>query len=139
MPWLDLTDVLLDPFLASTFDVYRRLQIMQSNGTPSIKTTARYRDVIGIVAPTGSNSLVRQEAFESQADSIQVITPFRIRAASKDAKNANWQPDLIGYAGNIYLVRTLNDYSKFGGGFMLAECIAINYNPQPAAEFAYGK
>lgn len=134
MPWLDVSDVITDPFLADSFTVVRRMQTVNQQGETSILVMGSY-SAIGVVTPTGSNSLVRAEAYESQSDSVQIITMFRLRSASQDVAGINWQPDLIQWNGITYQIKTLNDFTRFGAGFIQAEAIAIDYNPEPSAEF----
>lgn len=134
MPWLDLSDVITDPFLADTFVVVRRMQIVNGQGETVIIPMGNF-GAVGVVTPTGNNSLVRAEAYESQADSIQIITMFRLRGASKDTAGINWQPDLVQWNGITYLIKTLNDFTRFGAGFIQADAIATDYNPAPSSEF----
>lgn len=132
-PWLDLTEVIEDPYFEDSFTVLRRKQTVNSFGEPVIVVEHTYPDVGGIVIPTGNNSLVRQEAFESQQNAIQIITKFRLRPASKDG-TVDYQPDIVQWDGSSYLVRTSNEYTRFGAGFVQVDCIATDYNPAPPAE-----
>lgn len=134
MPWLDLSDVIIDPFLADNFAVIRRMQSVSQHGETLITIMGTF-SAIGVITPTGNNSLVRADAYESQADSIQIITMFRLRGAAQDVAGINWQPDLVQWNGNTYQLKTLNDFTRFGAGFVQAEGIAIDYNPSPDAEF----
>lgn len=134
MPWLDVTEVTLDPFLSDVITVIRRMQTVDVHGNVQIITMGSY-NAVGVVTPTDNNSLTRAEAYESQADSIRIITTFRLRGAAQDIAGVNWQPDLVQWNGNTYLIKSLNDYTRFGAGFVDADAIAIDYNPSPSAEF----
>jgi len=133
MPYVDASENLVDPELAAQcFTVVRRQQIMQQNGRPTI-TEKRY-DAKGAVFPTGDQSLVREEAYENQAKTIQVVTRFRLRGPAKDSNGKDWQPDLIFWHGDYFIVRSLDDYTPFGVGMTSAECASYNYVNQPPQE-----
>lgn len=135
-PTLDVTEVLLSPEFADEFQVVRRIQGTTTNGEPYIARTDifKYRDgCIGVVTPSSENSLVRADAYEAQSNSVQVITKFRLQGAAKDGKAVpatQWLPDLIVWRDNHYIVRMTNDYSRFGAGFIVADCLLTEYIPQ---------
>jgi len=129
MPDIDVSDLCDDPDIAGeSFTVVRRQQVMQQNGVPSTATTNF--SATGSITPTGNNSLVRQEAFSTQSNTVRVITTFRLRGPSKDSNGNVYEADIIMTAdGTSYIVSSLNEWNKFGGGFMEAECTAIDFNP----------
>jgi hypothetical protein len=130
MPALDVTDVLFDPDIAGeTFTVVRRQEIVNSAGVSTI-TETRYDDVAGSIQPTGDQSLTRAEAFSHQSDSLRVITTFLLRGVSQDMSGNNFQPDLVLWKGDYYIVTSVDDYSQYGAGFVQADCIAFNYMTQ---------
>lgn len=131
MPDIDISDLTLDSDIAGeTFTVLRRQQVMQTNGVPLITTTLH--DAVGAIFPAGDNTLVRQEAFEHQQNAVKVITTFRLRGASRSANGDQFLPDLIQRAnGDTYIVHALNEWTKFGAGFIEADCVSFDFN-QPA-------
>lgn len=133
-PWLDLSASINEPQFQTNFVVLRRQQIVDTHGQPQTVVIGRYQ-ALGVITPTGSNSLVRADAYESQMETIQVITMYRLRPASKDAQGITWLPDYVLWSGSAYVVRTLNDFAQYGAGFMVAECIQVNYNDVPTPEF----
>jgi hypothetical protein len=129
---IDVTDVLADPFIAGQkFVVVRRQQTVGTNGLVSI-TESRF-NASGSVVPSGDNSLVREEAYSQQANSITVVTGFRLRGVAKTAGGASYLPDLVLWQDNYYIVRDLKDWTDFGAGMTEAECLSFNYVDQPPA------
>jgi hypothetical protein len=124
MPTIDVSDLLTDPDLADTFTVLRRQQVTGSNGTITTVTTPTY-NVVGVVGPSGDNSLARQAAFETQGKSIQVITKFRLRGATREAGNV-YQPDIVVWGGDNFLVVSVSDFTRFGVGFVSVDCTSMD-------------
>ena len=65
MPFLDVNEVISDPNFASTFTVLRRVATVNGFGESVGIVVQTIPLVIGIVIPTGANSLVRQDSFEA--------------------------------------------------------------------------
>jgi len=125
MPWLDVTDVLLDPMIAGeTIAITRRQETIGSNGRSSVTTTNL--TAVASVVPTGSNSLVRAEAYQSKGKSIKVITSTRLYGPEHDPSGNNYQPDVITWKGDSFVVKMVNDYTKYGAGLCEAECASID-------------
>jgi hypothetical protein len=123
---VDVTDVLLDPAIAGErFTVLRRKETVNDLGVASWEWLT-FPEVIGSVTPTGDQSLVREEAYQVSAKTMLVITEFRLRGPSKDAAGANYQPDIVVWNGNYYLVRSVDDFSRYGAGFVQAECTSTD-------------
>lgn len=131
MPDVDVTEVVLDPEIAGErFVVIRRQEVVNDKGRSVLTTTQAA--AVGSVTPTGDNSLVREEAFSAQLNSILVITPFRLRGVSKDGQGRTFQPDLVLWKGQHYIVRSLNEYDRYGAGLIEAECVAFDYQERAA-------
>src|SRR6185503_7588863 len=124
MPWIDLSGLVLDPFLAGELiSIVRRQQAVDNTGfATTINTTYTAR---ASVSPAGATSLTREEAYESSAKAIRVITKFRLRSASETLDGKMWMPDLVQWDGGYYLVRAVSDYTSFGAGFVEADCISF--------------
>ncbi len=125
MPALDVSEVLNDPDIAGdAFTVLRRTQTVNNYGEGGVATQTL--PAFGSVQPTGDNSLVREEAYQVQANSITVYTTFPLRGPGKDAQGNSYQPDVVVWQGNHYLVKVVNDWSSFGTGFVQADCQSID-------------
>jgi hypothetical protein len=130
MPWLDVNELLLDPMLAGeTVTVTRRQDVIGANGRTTPSTTTF--PIIASVQPTSSNSLVREEAYQSKTKSIKVITATPLYGPEQ-AAGTNYQPDLITWHGDSFIVRAIDDFSNFGGGMISAECTSIDLVDQAA-------
>lgn len=127
MPEIDLSEVLLDSVVAGEwFTVIRRPDVVGSNGQTTIG--AIQFQAIGQITPIGPNSILREEAFTTDEKAIRVTTSFMLRGPSKDPTMQNFQPDIIMWRGNSYIVRTIADFSKYGPfGMITAECSSIDY------------
>src|SRR5579871_6678910 len=103
-----------------TFTVLRRFETVNSYGESTV-TTKQY-PAVGSVTPGGDNSLSREDAFQTEAKTITVVTAFLLRGPSTNPAGQNFQPDIVVWRGDSYVVRSLNDYSRYGAGLVEAEC-----------------
>lgn len=119
---LDMSDVILDTTVAGDpFIVLRRRSDVNDYGEGEVPPPTKF-EAIGSVTPTGNNSLVREDAYETQADTIRVITQFALRGAGTDRQGNEFQPDLVLWEGVEYIVITTNEYGRGGVKFTEAEC-----------------
>src|ERR1039458_3761681 len=129
MAEIDVSELTLDPFLMGEhFTVLRRQDVVNDFGE-SVTTNVTLPG-IGAVYPSGENSLLSHEAFQTQARAITVVTKFALRGSSRDQGQAEaqlFQPDVVLWLGNHYQVRKVESYSQFVAGFVQADCIAIDY------------
>jgi galactose-6-phosphate isomerase len=133
MPDIDVSDLLFDSDIAGeAFSVIRRQEVVGGNGVATLTVTtlplAGDPAIVGSVTPTGDNSLVRAEAYSTQSNTIKVITEFRLRGPSKDAAGQSFQPDIVLWNGNHFVVSTLNEWTSYGAGFVEAECTSFDFN-----------
>lgn len=130
MPEIDVTDVLISSDVAATaFSVIRRKSMTGTNGI-EVHTNQVISPVYGSVTPTGDNSLVREAAFQNQNKTIMVVTPFLLRGATTNPDNSQWQPDLILWQRDYFIVKSVEDYSQFGVGMIAADCELFDYVPE---------
>lgn len=128
MPDIDLAWLASDSMVAGeAFSVVRRRTWTDANGQVQTESVV-IPGIVGGISPVGENSLLREEAFQTQMNAILVITEYRLRGASLDpGTGEKYQPDLVFYKGSYYELRTLDDYTSFGAGFVAAECMQITY------------
>jgi galactose-6-phosphate isomerase len=130
MPDIDVNDVLLGSAIAGeTFVVQRRQETVTQQGKSTIKTFNL--PAVGSIQPEGDNEMIRETDFDTQSNSIEVITPFRLRGASVDAAGKEFKADIVLWNGNSYVVKTVNDYTAFGRGWVLAQCTSEDFVDQP--------
>jgi galactose-6-phosphate isomerase len=123
VPFIDVSDVITDPMVAGDeFIVIRRRATVNDHGEGEDAAPLRFQ-AVGSITPVGDNSLVREEAYETQTNAIQVITEFALRGAGVDKQGNEFQPDQVEWDGDTYTVRVVDNYSKFGAGFVRAECV----------------
>ena len=118
MPTLDVSDIPVCVEFGDRFDVLRRPETINAFGrsvTSQVTATA-----YGTIYPTGDNSLVRQTDYELGRKTLTIVTPYRLRQAAP-----GYQPDLILYRGNEYVVSKIEDYSQYGAGLIVAEVSSI--------------
>jgi galactose-6-phosphate isomerase len=119
MATLDVSWVPLEAEFADRFDVVRRPETISESGRSS--TTQVTATAFGTVYPTGDNSLVRQADYELGRKTLTVVTPYRLQQAAP-----GYQPDVVLYRGNQYVVSALEDFSQYGAGFVVAQLSSIS-------------
>lgn len=129
-PSLDVSEVLTSPEFMDTVDVIRRSQVTNQFGEPVITSTKI--TISAVVTNAGPNDLKRLPEAQLFDSVISVITQFRLRGVSKDKTGASFQPDLVVWDGATYIVSTLDNYSRFGAGFMESLCTETDYVEQAA-------
>ena len=126
MPFIDVTDLLTDSFIAGeNFTVYRRKENINPFGESIV--TVQIEQAVGQISPTSPSNLVRDPAYSSQYKNLDVITTFRLIGAGQDISTQAYQPDLVLWKGNFYIVNKVDDYTHYGAGFVQAICDAFDW------------
>lgn len=128
MPTLDVSELLTDPTFVQTITVIRQREVVGEDG----RTTKEYEtipDVVASVQPKdtaiGGNSLSRESDSEYRGAALDVFTKFRLRSVSREGAEEQYQPDIVVYKHDHYLVVLLNDFSDYGDGYIHAECSSV--------------
>ena len=125
MPFLDVSDIVLDPDFADTFSVIRRAQSVASNGVvSSVETT--FANIVGVVTMASPNSLDRRQDFQVTPRSISVVCKFALQG-----EVTGYSPDIILWRGQRHLVKEVSPYPHFGQGFYEAECSSMDNTEGP--------
>ena len=128
MPGLDVSEVLTDPLFVEALTIKRQTQAVGSNGraleTPITITPRPY----GVVTSEADDRVVVGEDAILRPNMLRVTTKFRLQGPSpgRDA-------DIITWNGDDYIVIDIDNFSKWGQGFMTALCqsmSAIDNHPQ---------
>lgn len=129
MPELDISELTLDPQLAATrFVVVRRVETVNQFGE---RTNGIQRFTpLGQVSPTGDNSLSREEAYQVGGKTIQIITRFMLHHVATQMGKARYDPDIVIWRGDSFVIKSIEDYSQFGAGMIVAEAASIDYVDQ---------
>lgn len=130
MPTLDVSDIILDPMFAERLTIERRPETVGNNGRTTQLPQVITPKPIGVVLPIdtaiGGNALERTPDEQHRGAQLEVHTKFRLRGPSP-----NYQPDVLVYEGNRYVVTIVNNYSKYGAGFIKAEVTSMDAIDNP--------
>lgn len=117
MPLLDPgSPVLSSPMLIGTFSVRRRNSTVSQGGRNKTSDTL-IEDLPGVVYPSGNNSNDRTEDASTGFKSIEVISQFRLQSQVE-----RLIPDIVLWRGGEFIVRTVDDYTPYGAGWIQATC-----------------
>jgi len=120
MAQLDVAEVLIDPLLATQFPVLRRTQTMGSNGVASITTLAL--SAIGVVTDSTPDDLDRKDDQQTMGRSLTIVTRFALRGPAP-----GYQPDIVVWAGDRFVISKVDPYPQFGRGFVQAEATSMDF------------
>jgi hypothetical protein len=119
MPRLDVSRVLLDPrFCDSTLRCERYTSSVDANGRGT--TAQTLLGFSGVVTSDSGERLQRGVVGEHAVDTVTVISRFKLRSAGASAT-----ADIVQWNGLRYTVKSVNDYSTYGRGFVEAICEMI--------------
>ena len=119
MPFLDCSDVLLDPDFCDRTLVCERITISTDNTGRGVPST-EFKPFSGVVTSDKGELLQRGVVGEHATDNISVITRFKLRDAGPGA-----DADIVQWNGKRYTVTKVNDYSTYGVGFTENICEMI--------------
>lgn len=131
MPWLDVSDIVMDPDLADVFNVVQRPETVDPNtGRASVTYVENY-DVVGTVTMENPADLMRRDDSDSAPRLIFVASTFPFRNACTE-NGQQYKGDVItwpqpGAPGSTqYTVIKVYPYSRYGAG--ITECVAQSMN-----------
>ncbi|MBB3808756.1 hypothetical protein [Pseudochelatococcus contaminans] len=119
MPLLDVSDILNDPMFADELAVTRVTQSVDSHGR--VKETSQTTTISGVVTADTGDILDRIDTGSRLKGSIMVHTQFQLTAGYGDVA-----ADILSWNGRSYTVSNVNDYSRYGAGFVAATCDLIS-------------
>lgn len=129
MPDIDVTDVLLDSEVAGEEFTYTRRPETVTPAGRGVRATQVY-PAFGSIQPVEDNSMMRTEDFDAAANTIQIVTITRLRGASQDQGGNQFAPDIVTWKGNEYVVKTVEDFSQYGAGYILAVATSEDFVDQ---------
>lgn len=133
MPDIDVSDLLLDPDFAEALTIQRRAQTLLK-GRASVSPVTISPAPYGVVIPQNDAPMLRGPDQQTLPQLIQVHTQFRLRGPSKDPATGDaYQPDLIIWQGTTFVVNKVQNFSRFGAGFIQADCSSINQTDTAAS------
>jgi hypothetical protein len=125
MPFLDVTQPLLDPEFTDSFTVLRRQEVVDSHGRSTLQTTT-FAAIIGVVTASSPNDLDRPQDYEVFTRAISIVTKFRMRG-----EVVGYQPDVVVWRGDNFVVKHIGLYPQFGVGFYQVECESMDRVDNP--------
>lgn len=131
MPMLDVSDIVVDPDLADTFDVIQRAESVDPGTGRSSSTRVMTAGVVGVVTLQDPADLMRGEDSDQAPRLIFVASAFRFRSISTD-EGQQYKGDIIvwpptGQPGSTeYTVIKVYPYSRYGTG--ITEVVAKSMN-----------
>jgi galactose-6-phosphate isomerase len=128
MTMLDVSVALTNPYTIDQFTVQRRADTVSNFGESTL-TLQQLGTQYGVITPAGNNDLLRLPDEQRMKKSIVVFTSFKLRGACKDGVAQAFQPDIVVWSGNNFLVLDLEDYSHYGPGYVKAVCVMIDLIP----------
>ena len=123
MPMLDVSDAILDPIFCQQLNITRREQITDNNGNVTVTTTTL--TPIGVVTIDAPSPLVQVPDYALAKNAIVVHCTIQLYD-SVLTSGTPYQPDLVNYNGNQYIVTKAYNWSQYGRGFTMSECELYN-------------
>lgn len=126
MTLISVDELLSDPDLMDVFDVVRSVETVDSHGNSTVTPTT-YKNQRGAVYPTGNNVLTRLADAQLGLNTITVVTKFKLFLAA-----TGYQADQLVWRGDTYIVKEVNNWNRYGAGFVeaVATSIALTQLPQ---------
>lgn len=131
MPWLDVSDIVIDPDLADVFDVIQRAQTVDPATGRASMGEVMNAGIVGVVTMQDPAELMRRDDSDSEPRLIFVASTFIFRGVSKEGAQ-QYKGDIIvwpptGEPGSTrYTVLKVYPYSRYGQG--MHECVAESMN-----------
>lgn len=120
MALLDVSNILLDPDFTDVFAVKRREEKIDNYGRVTTNDLI-LGGIVGVITSSSPNDLDRKTDYEAATRNISVVCRFRLRGETN-----GYQPDVVVWHGNNYVVRQIDVYPQFGSGFIQATCESMD-------------
>lgn len=127
---LDVSDAIEDSNLNSTFDVLRRAETVGDDGFSTTKDEC-FRNASGVVCAASGNDLERLDDQQRMGRHLSIVTKFPLRGPSRDRQQQSYQPDIVQWQGDSFVIQALDPYPHFGDGFVQAICGSIDLADRP--------
>jgi hypothetical protein len=114
MPFLDVTEILTDPEFQDSLVCHRIVQTVGANGLATSVTTDT--NFSGVVTSDRGDIMERIAGGERVSGSITIHTRFSLEDGAGSTRSA----DEVTWNGRLYIINNVNDYLRFGRGFIAA-------------------
>lgn len=112
-----------------SFFVLRRQETVDNTGQSQISVIRI--PATGSIAPSGDKTLNRDENYQTQINKITIITTFKFRAPTEDARARNYQSDIVEWNGEHYLIMTLNEFIGSSESMTIADLESVDLTDLP--------
>jgi hypothetical protein len=119
--------VVLDPYFAEKFNIVRRAETVNAQGRTVVTPITTVNNV-GVITMNEDieNIRIAFPEMEFATRVISVVTKKKLQAAV-----TGYQPDLVVWRGDNYLVQRVSPYPQFGSGFYEAICTSVDFMDAP--------
>lgn len=114
MPFLDVSDLIDDPDFSDTITVKRSTATVGANGRSTFAEVVT-PDVVAVVTSADGENLSREPDGRMAVGGIMIHTKFRLVPG-----DGAIEADVIVWNGKEYTIDVVNDYSRYGDGFISA-------------------
>lgn len=115
-----------NPRLLDRFTVIRRPEVVSDKGRPQVLLPVKFCPVVGVVTNASPNDLERMPDYDVSSKVLSIVTPFRLQMNSPGSKE-----DYVKWSGDSFIVKHVDDYSKYGPGFVQALVSSTDFNDLP--------
>ncbi|CCS30251.1 MULTISPECIES: hypothetical protein [Enterobacteriaceae] len=128
MPFLDVSDVLMDPdFLDTSLVCHRQIQTVDADNFPT--NTPQDIPFSGVVTVDRSLEAKRMAAGQNINGAILIVTQFRLTQGQPETDTApRLDADIVTYSGRDYRVTFVDPYTRYGAGFVQAHCELLDFD-----------
>lgn len=126
MPDLDVDDILDDPdFCDTSLVCHRQVQTVDKHNYP-VNTPVDI-PFSGTVTVDRSLEAKRMAAGQNTTGAILIVTRFRLTQGQVAAEtDPELDADIVTYCGRDYRVTFVDQYTRYGAGFVQAHCELMN-------------
>ncbi|HDR2590582.1 TPA: head-tail adaptor [Enterobacter ludwigii] len=126
MPDLDVDDILDDPdFCDTSLVCHRQVQTVDAHNYP-VNTPVDI-PFSGTVTVDRSLEAKRMAAGQNTTGAILIVTRFRLTQGRKaEGTVPELDADIVTYCGRDYRVTFVDEYTRYGAGFVQAHCELMN-------------
>lgn len=114
-PFLNVDDVLLDPMFTSEFNVVRREERIDAHGRSAVVPTL-IPSVYATMCESSGNDLLRLPEDQRMGRNYSLVSQFKFRGPA-EVQGTNWQPDVVLWNGDTFVVKHVSPYTQYGAGF----------------------
>lgn len=129
MPDIDVSELLVDPDFVDNFQISRTQSAVGNDGRAH-QSAAVVFDVEGVVVPKGTK-LVQIEEGQRLESVIEVYVAFQLTAGQDTVS-----PDIIKWGMRSFRVVAVEDWSRYGEGFVKATCFELSFGNRTGVSVA---